>query len=475
MAADFDYFVIFAGMRTGSNFLEANINEYPGLNSIGEAFNPNFIGQAKKQEIFGMSMLDREADPLKMIRLMKEKSPGMPGFRFFFDHDPRVLESCLADSRCAKIILNRNPVETYVSREIARQTNQWRLRDAKHAKSAKAVFELEAFEAHLAKHAEFQQKLRKALQTSGQTAFYIGYEDISDVDVLNGLARFLGVEGTKKKVSKDTKKQNPQSLEEKVENFSEMEAALASADYFRLDSMPSFEPERGPAIPSYIAPPETPLLYMPVTSGPTAIVSRWLADLDGVSDTDLSRMFTQKSLRKWKRQSKGHQSFTVVRHPVVRLHEVFANSILFADNEEDVATRNTLRKVYNLPIPECDPADGYEVSTHRTAFIAFADFIKKNLSGQTGLNVDRAWASQSEIIKGMGQFIYPGHIFSEVALKEDLEYLAQKIGMNSPELKADVVTAPIQLIDIYDANVEVAVRAAYQRDYMMFGFGPWRA
>ena len=34
--------------------------------------------------------------------------------------------------------------------------------------------------------------------------------------------------------------------------------------------------------------------------------------------------------------------------------------------------------------------------------------------------------------------------------------------------------APVALADYYDADVEAAVRAAYQRDYMMFGFGAWR-
>ena len=474
MVVAFDYFVIFAGMRTGSNFLEANINEFPGLNCIGEAFNPHFIGQAKKQEMFGMSMQAREAEPLALINLMKEQSSGLFGFRFFYDHDPRVLDSCLADPRCGKIILTRNPVETYISREIARRTNQWRLSDTKHAKTAKAVFEMEAFEAHFAKHSDFQRKLRNALQLGGQTAFYIGYDDISDVGVLNGLARFLGVEGAKKKVSKDTKKQNPQSLVEKVANFTEMETGLASADYFLLDSMPSFEPERGPAIPSYIAPPESPLLFMPVVSGPTAVVSQWLADLDGVPVTNLSRMFTQKSLRKWKRQSKGHQSFTVVRHPVARLHEVFVRRILNADNEADTALKETLRGVYLLPIPEVDTEGKLDTSSHRAAFIAFAEFIKRNLSAQTGLYVDRAWASQSEIIRGMGQFIYPGHIFKEAEMQTDLNYLAQKIGMIAPELKAGGSSLPIQLSEIYDADVEAAVRSAYQRDYMMFGFGVWR-
>ncbi|MEL7131520.1 MAG: nodulation protein NodH, partial [Pseudomonadota bacterium] len=46
--AKFDYFVVFAEMRTGSNFLEANLNALDGLSCYGEAFNPGFIGYPKK-------------------------------------------------------------------------------------------------------------------------------------------------------------------------------------------------------------------------------------------------------------------------------------------------------------------------------------------------------------------------------------------------------------------------------------------
>ena len=267
-------------MRTGSNFLESNLKDYPGLHCYGEAFNPNLMGQAKQTGMLGMSMQQREADPLALISRMKENSDGLPGFRFFHDHDPRVLSHCLADRRCAKIILTRNPVDTYISREIARQTNQWRLGDLCDVKSASVTFDQEQFEAHLAQHQTFQIDLQRALQTSGQTRFYIGYEDIPDIDVLNGLARFLGVGEGKKRTSKKTKKQNPQSLEEKVVNPADMKTALAGIDYFDLSRTPNFEPRRGPMVPDYIAAAKSPVLYMPIKSGPTECISQWLADLE---------------------------------------------------------------------------------------------------------------------------------------------------------------------------------------------------
>ena len=188
MASRFDYFVMFAEMRTGSNFLEENINEYPGLKCHGEVFNPHFIGGAKKTEMMGVTMQMRQKDPLQLLDRMRVETKGLPGFRFFHDHDPRVLDHILPDPRCAKIILTRNPVESYVSLKIASATGQWRLNDMKNAKSAKISFDRAEFEDHIDQLQQFQMRLLRGMQTTGQTGFYIAYEDVRDLDVLDGLA-----------------------------------------------------------------------------------------------------------------------------------------------------------------------------------------------------------------------------------------------------------------------------------------------
>ena len=56
MGGRFDYFVLFAEMRTGSNFLEENLNEYPGIVCYGEVFNPVFIGHANQSELLGVTL-----------------------------------------------------------------------------------------------------------------------------------------------------------------------------------------------------------------------------------------------------------------------------------------------------------------------------------------------------------------------------------------------------------------------------------
>lgn len=470
MAQQFDYFIILAGMRTGSNFLEENLNRYSGLNCFGEAFNPNFIGQSKKTELFGLSLQDREAEPVSLIQKMKSATGGLPGFRFFHDHDPRILKHCLRDPGCAKIVLHRNPAESYVSWEIARKTDQWRLGDLQNAKSARIIFDVTRFEKLLSDRQAFHARIQKDLQVSGQAAFSISYEDISDPEILNGLARFLGVEAPKKSGTAKTKKQNPAPLEDKVENYQEMIGALSQIDFFALSEAPSFEPRRGPAVPGYLASAVVPLLFMPIKSGPNATVINWLNGFGEGGDDNLIRELSQKTLRQWKRKSRGHRSFSVVSHPVQRLHNAYVRHILLPGPEVYDQIRETLVERHGLP--ETDAAN-QTIDQHRFAFLKFIEFVRGNLAGQTSIRVDSAWASQSEILRGMAGFMAPDHVLREDALEAGLAFLASHSGRSPPALRPEPDPSPYPLAAIYDDQIEAAARSAYQRDYMMFGFGPW--
>jgi hypothetical protein len=379
-----------------------------------------------------------------------------------------MLAPILNDPRCAKIILTRNPLESYVSLKIASATGQWRLGDLKDAKSAKVSFDNLEFDRMLDSVKQFQRQLLRGLQTTGQTAFYISYEDVQDIDVINGLAKFLGVTEARSKTVQKTKVQNPSSLEDKVINFKEMVSALSSIDHFNMSNTPNFEPRRGPAVPTFIAAKGAPLLYLPVRCGPEDAVKHWLEAL-GTDDAGLIQGFTQKTLRKWKRNSKNHRSFTVVSHPVVRLHRAFCKHIATVGEHTFGEIREQLRTTYKLPLS--NSADTYSMSTHREAFIKFAHFIKGNLGGQTSIRVDGSWASQSEIINGFSEFALPDHIFREDELAQNLLRLSSAKGRSVLPQPQDT---PYALADIYDADVEAAVRGAYQKDYMMFGFTDWR-
>ncbi|SLN33079.1 sulfotransferase family 2 domain-containing protein [Roseisalinus antarcticus] len=469
----FDSFVIFAEMRTGSNFLEANLNAIPGIQCHGEAFNPHFIGYPKRDTLLDMTLEEREADPAALLTRIKDQSEGLGGFRFFNDHDPRALDLVLPDPRCAKIILTRNPVESYVSWKIAQETGQWKLTNVKHVKSGQVAFDAAEFEAHLAALQAFQIRLLNALQRSGQTAFYVAYEDLQDLDVMNGLARWLGASGRLEGLDTKLKKQNPEPMSSKVTNFDQMEQALVHLDRFNLTRTPNFEPRRGAVVPTYVAAPASPILFMPVLGGPTDAVRGWMAELDGVGEGKLIDGFNQKSLRQWKRKNNGHRSFAVIRHPVARAHATFCEKILFTGPTAYMDIRKTLRQVFKLQVPGQNPGPEYDATAHRAAFTTYLAFVKANLGGQTSVRVDAWWSSQTEVLRGMANFALPDMVLREDQLAEGLSQLAAQIGRSDAPVPGETDPNRARLEQIYDGEIESLVRDIYQRDYMGFGFGTW--
>lgn len=461
--AKFESFVIFAEMRTGSNLLEAAVNELDGVQCHGEAFNPALIGYPKKTELLGVSREVRDADPLVLWKRIKQ-APGLNGCRYFHDHDPRVLTAMLDDPKCAKIVLTRNPIESYVSLKIARSTGQWKLGDAKHRKEALAHFDALEFEEHLAGLQSFQVMLMNALQKSGQVAFYIDYEDAQDIAVLNGLAAWLGVEGRLAALPSSLVVQNPGAMEDKVGNFAAMETSLARMDRFNLNRTPNFEPRRGPNVPSFVGC-GAGLLYMPLRPALDAPLRDWLARLGPLEEN-----FSQKTLRQWKRKHPGHRSFTVLRHPLMRAHLAFAAVLGWANMAE---VREVLRKSYKLAIPP--EGKSLPAGDWAEGLLAFIHWLKANLNAQTSLAVQPIWATQSATVQGFGQFALPDLLAREERLGEDLAFLAASLGLDAPafaEPQAD--TAPVKLADIYSAELEQAAQETYTRDYMQFGFGAWK-
>lgn len=473
--ATFDYFIVFAEMRTGSNFLETNLNAFDGIDCHGEAFNPHFLGYPNQAEILGISQDTRDADPFVLLRQIKHQPSGIGGFRYFHDHDPRILDECLSDPKCAKIILTRNPVDSYVSWKIAQETGQWKLTDVKARKDGKATFDEVEFSDHLDKLQGFQLELLNALQTSGQTGFYVSYDDLQSVAVMNGLARFLGVDEELESLNKNLKRQNPSPISDKVKNFDQMEAVLAGLDRFNLNRTPNFEPRRGPSVPTYVAAAHAPLMYLPMRGGPETQILDWLALVDNVKRSDLLKKFSQKELRQWKRKNKGHRSFTVLRHPVARAHFAFCRHILSTDKHSYTGLRQTLRRRYGIPIPETMPDSSYDRTAHRTAFLAFLTFLKANLSGQTAIRIDATWCAQAQSLEGFGEFALPDRVIREEDLAVELPQLLEQIGHQGPiALGENQDDAPFMLAEIYDSEIEKAAQSAYQRDYMMFGFDSWR-
>lgn len=475
MTPQFDYFIILAAMRTGSNLLEANLNAIEGVTSHGEAFNPHFIGRLKSDTLLGISMEERDRDPSTLLEAIRQAPGELNGFRLFQGHDPRVLEPALGDPRCAKIILTRNPLDSFISLKIARETKQWQLKNIKRRREAQVEFDAEAFMKYLNRQHEYHLMLAQRLQQSGQTPFYIAYEDLNQVHLLNGLAAWLGVSGRLSAIDETLKPQNPEPALAKVTNPDEMEQALSQIDSFNLHSTPNFEPRRRPLVANYVAAPKTPLMYMPIRGGMESPVTRWMAALDQVDVEQLLTNQNRKQTRQWFLSNPGHRKFAVLQHPMARAHRAFCRHILNTGSGAYPKIRHVLRNRLKIPIPGQLRDGNYPVEQHYEAYSAFLTFLRQNLALQTAIRVDAAWCSQSQALEGMAPFALPDLILREDEVTTALPDLARRMGHSTPPLpELSEPDTPFTLAEIYDDKLETLAAQAYQRDYMQFGFGPWK-
>jgi len=469
----FDYFAILAGMRTGSNLLEELLAAMPGIVCHGELFNPHFFGRPKGTERFGLTMDRRDADPVAAIGAMRAAGGGLPGFRLFHDHDVRAVVHVLNDPRAAKIVLTRSPLDSYVSLKIARRTGQWWLGDAPRVRRAKVTFDAEEYAEFLDETAGFGAMIERALQDIGQTAFRIAYHDLGVPQVIAGLGRFLGAEGTPDAAKVRAKVQNPAPLAERLTNPEAAEVALRQIATPDLSGAPVHEPVRGPGVKFFHACAGGLLLYMPVRGAAADPVPAWLAAADPGGEVETG--LTRKALRRWKRQHPGHLSFSVLRHPLARAYDAFCRYLPSEGPARHCEVRHALIHRYGVPLPKGGAGPGYEEAEHRAGFLAFLTFLAANLGGQTALRVDNAWASQEVLLRAVAGFAVPDRVIREERLTCDLARLAADAGVPVPASPARfAVEAPFPLSRIHDAGIDAACAAAYRRDYEAFGFRDWQ-
>lgn len=469
----FSSFVILGAMRTGSNFLESSLNEAEGLTSYGEVFNPAFIGKVKAEEFFGYTKEMRDADPLSLLERMREDAEGLPGFRFFQDHDPRVLDAVLADPACAKIVLSRNPLHSFISLCIAQETGQWMLLNEKRRREAKVMFDPQAFESYLKSHMSFYFDIRKTLQEAGQTAFWVDYDELTEIGVLNGLLAWLGVPGQLKAPSKRVKKQNVINILDRVKNPNDIHSALTRIEFLDprirqyADRIDQFH------VRSIIAAADAPVLYLPISSNHADRIEGWMAALDETDPSNLLRNLNPGGVRFWCQANPEFRAFTVISHPVERAHYIFEQII---DGSSDLMKKlhSQLGHVHKLDLPESLAVkNAMSDNDLRAAFLRFLNFLTLSIEGRTSIRVHPFWATQAAMLEAICTFRVPDVVVRASDLEQLLQMIATQIGYNPVDVPAPFSAGISTLAAIYNADVEAAVRKAYERDYITFNFENW--
>ncbi|MEM9754338.1 MAG: nodulation protein NodH [Pseudomonadota bacterium] len=469
-APRFEACVILAEMRTGSNHLEAMLDAVPGLAGYGEVYNPAFIGREGQDSLLGFDVAHREKAPGALFEALKAGA-DLPVIRFFHDHDPRMVSALLADRRVAKVILTRNPLDSYLSRKIATATGQWRMTDGRNRKAAKVRFDPDEFAEMCAAWSGFQARLRRALQETGQTAFEIDYSDLARAEVLTGLLRFLGVGGEIDPAASRLKPQNPGGPLQKVENADEMAAAIAKIDPFGLDRPSAADHVRSAVVRPIAVLKDVGLMYLPIAGAYLQPMLDWLGALGG---RGVQRGLTQRDLRQWMRGHPGHLKIAVIEHPLARAHHVFCHTILPTGRPKHADTRRLLRKRYGVPIPEAWPEADYDTQAHRAAFGAWLEVAALAIAGQASFATPRGWSGQHATLQSLADFTLPDRIIRAASLPRDLADIAADLGCGTaPVIAAPADDRPFALGDIYDGDLERLARQAYRRDYVFFGFEDW--
>jgi len=499
MSGQYKYFAIFGSMRSGSNLLEQSLNQYSGITCHGELFNPSFIGHPKSTDFLGFDFVMREKSPESLIEAMiKDADLGIAGFRVFHDHDQRTAQMALQDPKCAKIILQRDVLQSYISLEIALKTDQWLLHDAPDRRGGKIVFDPEDFAKYRTKQGGYYDNVREILQKSGQTAFWVRYPEQRDVDVLNGIAQFLGLNEGLKTVKETIRRQNPGSLRDKVENYDEMQVALSH--WREEESIPqtSFDQLRRANIPKMVSCVTHPILFAPVPGGPNEEVLRWMNGIDegGTSKSDFSQAVmggeilhtghNQRTLFEWMASNPDVATLTAVRHPLTRAYDAFMAKIFPTGEGTYGVIREQLVNYFGVALPEVAfmegatrkslSDEGYSVGQHRAAFHGFLRFLKDNLSGQTSIRKDGLWDSQMTFLAGFTTAIPISIIVKEGQMDAGFRYVESVLDLPPPAIGAPIKTDHMFTLDeVYSRQTENLARKAYGMDYGRFGFADYQA
>lgn len=458
--SNFTYFAIFGAMRTGSNLLERTLMQFEDFSCHGELFNPAFIGKPGQEQFEGIGREEREANPKRIIKKMVNRSGNsLPGFRIFQGHDPRIMTRCIEDPECAKIILKRRPIDSFISLKIARQTDQWMLGNAAMRKSAVIDFDAEEFRAYLSALDAYHAELEHGLQTSGQAAFHISYSDLKSPDVINGLAAYLGSDETLSAFAEKIKRQNPQPLAEKVSNYAEMTEALGAMGLEIMDAPNAPEARRGLSVRDFVTCSTAPLLYVPVPGVEAQEVLDWMGQIDGVEMGKLSTGLNQKGLGQWLETAQGLKALAVVEHPLERAYRVFRKHIYTGGDHIYPQIKARLIEHFGLVLPEYGEDNDEMLGA---AFEAFMVFLKSNLAGQTSIRIDPNWDAQHQLLSGVQPLTH-------VIRRRDFPQVAASL--------AESGVGPISPADglnrIYVRRLENLARAAYAKDYAYYGFSDW--
>lgn len=476
------YFAIIGAMRTGSNLLERTLAALGDTKRYGEAFNPAFIGGPRLKTVQGWTKADRDRDPMGFLDHLISAEPGMiPGFRIFDGHPQAVLDRVLTDPDCARIILMRNRVDSYVSLLMARATDQWMLNDPAKRIAVRVAFDLDGYAAYDARLRAHYDHAVRIMRDAGTEAFWLDYADLGDPAVLQSVARHIGSTG-QIPAQPPILRQNPGTLEDKVINHAEVRAALGLAAevpsgdggtapmvlHSRHASL-SIAPVEGPGLARLVAIVQRiETLAFGAAPAPRALL---------IADPARSGLFEVIAPAPGGDPLAGRQYLAPISHPFQRAHHLFCQEVFGQSWRKSWIRARVEAIVGDLPHPKHLDKGGLEVAIHRAAFQAFLDIC---FAADAAVQPYRPeWAPQADVIDALTSVSRAPEIIRDDDLAQTAGAITAALGV-APippgQLKSVLgIAGPpvLDIADVADPALEAMVYAAYRQDYNRFGYGPW--
>jgi LPS sulfotransferase NodH len=218
-------FLLVGMMRSGSNFLERQLNMLPDVRCHGELFNPVFVGfsheAAGRPTGYGRDDTNaRLADEDAFIDKVDQACDRrVIGLRLFLDHSAAMTSRLLYDPNVAKVVLSRNLLEAYISLETARETGVWLSTEAAKAPPKPVKVDINKLVTFALRQSLYYNDVQTVLHQTGQRYLQIDYNEIKNLAKLNEIAGFVGSQHQFDAVAEPIRKQNPGSLEERIFEF----------------------------------------------------------------------------------------------------------------------------------------------------------------------------------------------------------------------------------------------------------------
>lgn len=233
------FVILFTG-RSGSGLLCDLLDSHPDIKCYTELFmSPLLPAQVDEWSLDQIEnyFADRDDNPAKFLSSVWQRNAGksIVGFKLKKDQHPDAETLLLKDRTVTKVVLRRkNFLRQYVSYLIGRQTKQYVLHTGHSKRSAKVRFDPTEFTKYCEENDRYFSSVVDTLERTGQEFIELYYEDFENAsdrqDALTPLMNALGVTSSAS-LKTSFIKQNPEPLDQIVENYDEVYDALKDSDY----------------------------------------------------------------------------------------------------------------------------------------------------------------------------------------------------------------------------------------------------